>query len=160
MAFASLRFVPAIPLWLVGALAALCVLALAPALWRRARGSVLRLLCFAVVLLWLAGPRLVQEAREALGDIAVLVVDHTGSMATGHRTALTDAATAKLQAEAAAIPGMELRTMTVPEAGHDGTRLFTAMDHALAEATPSWFGNGEQQRVRLRNCLVVPELLI
>ncbi len=42
----------------------------APALWRRARGAVLRLLCFAVVLLWLAGPRLVQETREALGDIA------------------------------------------------------------------------------------------
>ena len=31
------------------------------------------------------------------------------------------------------MPGMELRTVTVPEAGHDGTRLFTALDRTLAE---------------------------
>ena len=111
----------------------LCVLALLPALFRRARGGILRLLCFTVVLLWLAGPRLVQEAREALGDIALLVVDRTGSMATGNRAALVDQAAAKLQAEAAAIPGIELRRVTVPEAGHDGTRLFTALDRALAD---------------------------
>ncbi len=133
MAFSALRFIPAVPPWLLAVLAALCVLALAPALWRRARGSLLRLLCFAVVMLWLAGPRLVQEAREALGDIAVMVVDRTGSMATGNRAALVDKAAAKLQAEAAALPGMELRTVTVSEAGHDGTRLFTALDHALAD---------------------------
>ena len=133
MAFSSLRLVPLIPLWLLATLAALCVAALAPALWRRARGSALRLLCFAVVLLWLAGPRLVQETRQALGDIALMVVDRTGSMATGGRAALVDQAATRVQAEAAAMPGMELRTVTVPEAGHDGTRLFTAMDRALAD---------------------------
>ena len=133
MAFSAINFVPVVPVWLLAVLAAACVVALAPALWRRARGAVLRLLCFAVVLLWLAGPRLVQEAREALGDIAVMVVDRTGSMATGDRTALVDKAAAKLQAEVGAMPGMELRTVTVPEAGHDGTRLFTALDRTLAE---------------------------
>ena len=133
MAFSSLRFVPVVPLWLLAALAAVCVLALAPAIWRRARGAMLRALCFAVVLLWLAGPRLVQEAREALGDIAVMVVDRSGSMATGSRAALVDKAATTLQAEVAAMPGMELRTVAVPEAGHDGTRLFTALDRALAD---------------------------
>ena len=62
-AISAIRFVPVIPVVLLVALALLCILALAPALVRRARGSVLRLLCFAVVLLWLAGPRLVQETR-------------------------------------------------------------------------------------------------
>ncbi len=137
MAFSSIRLVPLLPLWMLAVLGALCLIALAPALWRRARGSVLRLLCFAVVLLWLAGPRLVQEAREALGDIAVLVVDRTGSMATGDRAALVDQAATRLQAEAAAMPGMELRTVTVPEAGHDGTRLFTALDRTLADVPRS-----------------------
>ena len=132
-AISALRFEPTLPWWLLGALAALCVAALAPALLRRARGGVLRLLCFAVLLLWLAGPKLVQETREALDDIAVMVVDHTGSMAVGNRAALTDAAAAKLQAEAAAMPGLELRTVTVPEAGHDGTRLFTALTRTLAD---------------------------
>ena len=133
MAFSSIRLLPLVPLWVLGVLAAVCLLALVPALLRRARGSVLRLLCFAVVLLWLAGPRLVQEAREALGDIAVMVVDRTGSMAIGGRAGLVDQAAAKLQAEVAGMPGMELRTVTVPEAGHDGTRLFTALDRALAD---------------------------
>ena len=132
-AISSVRFDPTIPLWLLGALAALCVLASAPALWRRARGAALRLLCFAVVLLWLAGPRLVQETREALNDIAVMVVDRSGSMTVGDRGALVDAAAAKLQTEAAQMPGLELRTVTVPETGHDGTRLFGALDRALAD---------------------------
>ena len=132
-AISSIRFDPTVPLWVLGVLAALCVLAAVPALWRRARGGVLRLLCFAVVLLWLAGPRLVQETREALNDIAVLVVDRTGSMEVGNRTALVDAAATKLQAEAAQLPGMDLRTVTVPEAGHDGTRLFSALDRTLAD---------------------------
>ncbi len=132
-AISSLRFVPTVPLWLLGLAAAVCVLALAPALVRRARGALLRLLCFAVVLLWLAGPRLVQETREALGDIAVLVVDRSRSMAVGAARRLVDAAAAKLAAEAAAMPGLELRTVTVPEAGHDGTRLFTALNRALAD---------------------------
>ncbi len=129
----AVRFDPTVPLWVLGVLAALCVLAAGPALWRRARGGVLRLLCFAVVLLWLAGPRLVQETREALNDIAVMVVDRTGSMAVGNRAALVDEAAAKLQAEAAQMPGMELRTVTVPESGHDGTRLFSALDRTLAD---------------------------
>ncbi len=132
-AISSLRFEPTIPLWLLGALAALCMLAAAPALWRRARGAGLRLLCFAVVLLWLAGPRLVQETQEALNDIAVMVVDRSGSMAVGNRAPLVDAAAAKLQAEAAQVPGLELRTVTVPEAGHDGTRLFSALNRTLAD---------------------------
>ncbi len=31
------------------------------------------------------------------------------------------------------MPDLELRTVTVPEAGHDGTRLFAALDRALAD---------------------------
>ena len=132
-AFAALRFAPTVPGWLLIALAALCVLALIPALWRRARGVWLRAACFAVVLLWLAGPRLVRETREALSDIAVMVVDKTASMEVGDRAALRDRAAAKLTADAARLPELELRTVTVPEGGHDGTRLFTALDRALAD---------------------------
>jgi hypothetical protein len=132
-AFAAIRFAPTVPGWLLAAIAALCVLALVPALWRRARGVWLRVACFAVVLLWLAGPRLVRETREALPDIAVMVVDKTASMEVGNRAALRDAAAAKLTAEAARLPELDLRTVTVPEGGHDGTRLFTALDRALAD---------------------------
>ncbi len=132
-AISSLRFDPTVPPWLLGVLAMLCLAALVPAAIRRARGTVLRLLCFAVVLLWLAGPRLVRETQDALNDIAVVVVDRSGSMAVGERGKLVDAAVAKLQAEAAALPGLDVRTVTVPEAGHDGTRLFTTLSRTLAD---------------------------
>ena len=132
-AFAAIRFAPTIPVWLLTTLAALCVLAVGVAIWRRARGWWLRGLCFVVVLLWLAGPRLVRETREPLPDIAVMVVDKTASMDVGNRAALRDAAAAKLATEAAAIPDLDLRTVTIPEGGHDGTRLFSALDRALAD---------------------------
>ena len=132
-AISAIRFVPTLPWPLLAGLAVLCALALAPALWRRARGSLLRMLSFAVVLLWLAGPRLVQETRDPLNDVAVMVVDKSDSMGVANRGALVDAAAAKLTAEAAQIPGLDLRAVTVPEAGHDGTRLFTALDRTLAD---------------------------
>ena len=130
---AALRFAPLLPLWLLAALAGLCVLALAPAILRRARGVVWRALAFALLLLWLAGPRLVQETRESLPDIGLLVVDQTASMQVGRRTPLAEAARASIEAQAAKLPGLELRAITVPEGGNAGTRLFAAIDRALGD---------------------------
>ena len=132
-AIAALRFDPAIPVWLFAALAAFCALSLAVALWRRAGGAVWRFFAFAALLLWLAGPRLIEETRETLPDIGLLVVDQTASMGVGERARLAEAARARLEARARALPGLELRSVIVPEAGSDGTRLFTAIDRALAD---------------------------
>lgn len=132
-AYAALRFDPTVPGWLLVALAVLCLLALAPAALKRARGTVWRALAFAVLLLWLAGPRLVQETRETLRDIALLVLDESASMGVGERAALRDAARARLTEAAGRLPDLDLRTITVPEAGRDGTRLFAAIDRALAD---------------------------
>src|SRR6185437_6853087 len=122
-AIAALRFDPLAPLWVIVALGVIALLVVALGFWRRARGTTLRLAAFAVLLLWLAGPRLVQETREALPDIGLLVLDHTGSMEVGDRTKLADAADAAIMREAARLPDLDLRTITVPEAGTAGTRL-------------------------------------
>ncbi len=132
-AIAALRFSPLVPLWVLGALALLCLLALAPSAWRRARGTFWRALAFAVLLLWLAGPRLVQETREGLPDIGLLVEDQTASMQVGKRAALAHAARQSIEAQAARLPDLELRTVTVPEGGDAGTRLFAAIDRALGD---------------------------
>ena len=132
-AIAALRLDPVLPAWLIVALAALCALALAVALWRRARGTGWRFLAFGVVLLWLTGPRLVEETRETLPDIALLVVDQSASMTTGTRAALAEAARLKIEAAARDLPDLELRTITVAEEGSDGTHLFGAIDRALAD---------------------------
>ena len=54
-------------------------------------------------------------------------------MSVGDRAALRDAARARLQEQASHMPDLELRTVDVPEAGHDGTALFAAIDRALAD---------------------------
>jgi hypothetical protein len=132
-AIAALRFSPAVPWWAFALLAALCVLALLPALVRRARGSLWRLLAFAILLAWLSGPRLVRETRDTLPDIALLVIDRSASMGIAQRSAVVDAARTQLQAQATRLGDLELRTVEVPETGHDGTALFAATNRALAD---------------------------
>ena len=132
-AYAALRFDPAVPLWLLGLLTAICLAALAPALLRRARGALWRTLAFAVLLVWLAGPRLVEETRDTLPDIGLIVVDKSDSMRVGTRAATRDAALAQLSQQAARLPDLEMRTVVIPESGRDGTALFAAIDRALAD---------------------------
>jgi hypothetical protein len=129
----AIRFDPTLPLPLLAALGGLCLLALALAAWRRAPGTAWRTLAFAALLAWLAGPRLVQETREGLPDIGLVVVDQSASMQVGDRAKLAEQARAALEQQAAKLPDLQLRTITVPESGNAGTRLFAAIDRALAD---------------------------
>ena len=130
---AGLRFAPLLPWWALGLLAALALIALTLAARRRARGVGWRAVALAVVLAWLCGPMLVEERRTPLADIALLAVDQSESMAVGDRPSLARDAVAAIQARAAALPGLELRTVTAPPGGQSGTLLFGAIDRALAE---------------------------
>ncbi|RAI59304.1 hypothetical protein [Roseicella frigidaeris] len=132
-AFAGIDFAPILPPWLLLALALVALLALIPAFWRRARGAPLRLLAFALILLALANPRLVEETRETRPDIALLLVDRSDSARIGNRAAQIEAARGALEARLGRLPDLEYRTVEVPEGGNQGTRLVTAMERALAE---------------------------
>jgi hypothetical protein len=92
-----------------------------------------RAFAFAALLLWLAGPRLVEESRETLPDIGLLVVDQTASMEVGERTRLAQAARARIEEQARGLAGLELRSVTLPESGAEGTRLVGAIERALAD---------------------------
>src|SRR5471032_3054790 len=107
---AALRFDPLLPVWLLATIAAAAALVCALALWRRAKGALLRILAFAMLLAWLAGPRLVRETRETLPDIGLLVLDQTASMQVNDSTALANAAQAAIRDEAKQFPDMDLRT--------------------------------------------------
>ena len=130
---AALRFDPLLPIWLIAAIAVVAALVCALALWRRAKGAVLRVLAFAMLLLWLAGPRVVRETREALPDIGLLVIDQTASMQVNDRAALAEAAQAAIREQARQFPDLDLRTITVPESGDAGTLLFGAIERAVGE---------------------------
>ena len=130
---AALRFDPLLPPWLIAAIGAAAALVCLVALWRRAKGAVLRVLAFAMLVLWLAGPRLVRETRETLVDIGLLVIDQTASMGVGERAALTGAAAAAIRDQVKQLPGLELRTVTVEEKGDAGTQLFAEVERAVGE---------------------------
>ncbi len=130
---AALRFEPLLPIWLIAALGVVALLVVALAAFRRARGTIWRLAGFAILLLWLAGPRLVQESRDNLPDIGLLVVDQSASMQIGDRARLAEEARAAITQQAAKLAGLELRTVTVPEGGDAGTRLFGGIERALAD---------------------------
>lgn len=130
---AALDFAPVLPLWLLLALGVVALAAVAPAFWRRARGAAWRATAFAMVLLALANPRLVEETRETRPDIALLVVDRSDSANLVQRPAQIEAARRALEARIGRMTDMELRVVEVPEAGNQGTRMFAAMERALAE---------------------------
>ncbi|MBN8903156.1 MAG: hypothetical protein J0H57_19170, partial [Rhodospirillales bacterium] len=132
-AIAALNFDPLVPVWLLVGLGVLALAAVAVSAWRRARGTVLRAAAFAVLLLWLAGPRLVQETRQGLPDIGLLVVDQSASMQVGDRAALAETARQAIARQAGRFPDLELRTVMVPESGDTGTQLFAAIDRALGD---------------------------
>ena len=136
---AAIRFDPLLPEWVLIALGVASLAVVGLGVWRRGRGTLFRLAAFAVLLLWLSGPRLVQETREALRDIGLLVVDRSASMQVGERARLAEAARQSVESQAAHMSDLELRTVSVPESGNAGTQLFTEIDRALADIPRSRF---------------------
>ncbi|MCX7932930.1 MAG: hypothetical protein RMK64_00720 [Rhodovarius sp.] len=129
-----LDLAPLLPAWLIAAAGAAALLALLPALLRRARGAWWRAAAFLALFLALLQPRLVSETRELRPDIAVLVVDLSDStrLVPGRAEAIAEARR-RLQERLSRLDGLELRTLEVPEAGNQGTRLFSALEQALAD---------------------------
>jgi hypothetical protein len=129
----SIDLAPILPHWLLMALAVLAVLALVPAILRRARGAWWRALAFLLILGAIANPRLVQQTREVRPDIALLAVDHSASTGVAGREAAIAAARTAIEARIGRLPDLELRTVTAEEGGSQGTRLFTAIERGLAD---------------------------
>jgi phosphoglycolate phosphatase-like HAD superfamily hydrolase len=132
----SIEWVPHVPWPLLAALAGLAAALAAFALWRRAPGVWLRALAMAILLLALANPTLIEEDREALSDVALLVVDRSPSQTIADRSSQTERAVDGLLKRLEDLPDLETR---VVEAGADaltgkqeGTQLFAAVREALA----------------------------
>ncbi|CAH1663581.1 hypothetical protein [Chelatococcus asaccharovorans] len=130
----SLSFSPLVPLSVIYGLAALVAIAVVVAVLARGTVAIVRALALALLLAGLANPAIVQENREKAKDIAVVVVDRSGSQQLGDRRAQTDAAASALEQRLAQLPDIETRIVDVPDgAGDEGTRLFTALGRALAD---------------------------
>jgi hypothetical protein len=137
-AYAGLTFAPLIPWWMIAVLAAALLVVVGIGFWRRARGTLLRFATLGLGLLALINPTLVEEQREPLTDVAVIVADESPSQALGERKARTNAAVKALQDKLAQFPNMEVRVVGAgganrSDATEDGTRLFGALERAIGD---------------------------
>ncbi len=135
----SIDFAPMLPwpLILAGAVvAALLVVLLG---LRRSRGTALRAMALAALILALTNPTLRQEERENLGNIAVVVMDESTSNALAGRPEQARAIRADLEAKLGRIPGLQVRWVTASRPdreGVSGTNLFEELNRALANTPP------------------------
>ncbi|MEX0839647.1 MAG: hypothetical protein WD034_08945, partial [Parvibaculum sp.] len=131
----NIVFEPVLPLLLVIALTLPGIAALGYAAWRGARGAPLRTAALAILVLAVLNPTIRQEEREAVPDIAAIVVDRSQSQEIGRRPAETDAALARLQDRLAREEGIETRVVSVASnpGDEEGSALFSALERALSD---------------------------
>ena len=132
----SIAWSPLLPLSVLGALAGLTAIILLVALWRRAPGVGWRVLVSSALLLALANPSLVEEERDPLDDIALVVVDESPSQRIEPRPEQNEEALAHLTEALEQMPAMETRVLRVEGGGlgadQQGTRIFSALRQALS----------------------------
>lgn len=136
----TIAFSPHIPASLLWVLIGLAIIFVAYGFFARARGTWARALAFLALILALANPLLVREHREALRDVAVIVVDHSQSMEINNRRTDADRAAAALKDRLKREPNLDVKTaaITTNPAGEDtGTQVFAALNSALADVAPA-----------------------
>ncbi len=133
MTAADIAFAPLLPWTLLGPLFGLVAVVLVAATLSRARGAAWRWLVAATLALALLNPSLVEEEREPMRDVAVVVVDESPSQATGGRAARTEDALAELRETLAGFDDLEVRVVRAGGDEIEETRLFDAMESAVAD---------------------------
>ncbi len=133
---ASIEFAPLLAWsWLAG-LAGIGAALLLFAFLRRLPGVVIRALALSAGLLALANPSLLEEEREPLADVAVLVVDDSPSQGIGDRAARAEAAVGEIEARLARLENLEHRVVATSASRADlgeGTRVLRAIERALGD---------------------------
>jgi hypothetical protein len=126
-------FAPPLGWAALAALFTVCLIAAVAALRVRASGAWLRAGGFAVLLGILSGPMLVRETTRPLPDVLAIAVDRSASMAIGQRATTARVALHDLQAQAAKIPGLQLRVVDIPASQSGGTALVSTLRDALED---------------------------
>ncbi|NBB83088.1 MAG: hypothetical protein GVY28_06740 [Alphaproteobacteria bacterium] len=132
---ATIALAPMLPWSVLAPLFAVAAAAVAYAFIRRARGAAWRALAVLALIVILLDPSLVEEEREPINDVAVVVVDRSPSQDLGDREGRADRALADLRARLDRESGLEVRIVEAGGASGaiDETELFAALDRATAD---------------------------
>lgn len=109
--YLSLSFVPVVPEPILVLLGILLAGSVFYGVLRRARGSLLRMLTFALVLLTLAGPRHQEEQRTPQNDVAVVIVDRSPSQLVEGRTEQVNEALGNIRTQLEKYDDIDLRVV-------------------------------------------------
>ena len=133
----SLAAAPLLPWWALAVLVAAAVGLLGFGLWRRAPGLGWRAVALAVLLAALVNPSLIRERRVPRRNVAIVVLDNSPSQNIGRRRQASAAALAAVKQRLGREPDLDVRVVRAgaaqPGAGDEGTRLFDALDRAMAD---------------------------
>ncbi len=136
----TLHFAPLVSIeWLV-LLGGIGLLLACFGLWRGRRALPYRLAALLILLLYLANPSLLNEKRESVPDVAVVVKDRSPSQSFGARTQRTDQATAYLEKELAKHENIDVKWVDAPSQANPLTRetmLFDAVSQAYSDIPQS-----------------------
>lgn len=136
----NLSFAPFIPLPLLIGLTLVAALLAGWALFVRQRGSVIRALALAALILALANPVANFEDREPVKSIVAVVVDRSQSQDLGNRTDQTDKTLTELRARLDRFPEFETRIIEAegdPDSDSPATKLFEALTNGIRDIPTS-----------------------
>ncbi|BDA85845.1 membrane protein [Aureimonas sp. SA4125] len=137
----SMQFAPFFSWPVLAALAVPAAVLVAILVAVRMRGSVLRILALAALMLALLNPVVLREERDPLKSVVALVVDDSQSQTIGQRSAETATAVKALQESLARFPDFEVRTVQAkngnPGSSDATTALFGALGSALGDVPPA-----------------------
>lgn len=129
----TLSLSPLVPPALAYGLGALALAVAILALVRGLKGWLWRALAGLILTGALLNPALVQETREPLSDVMVLITDDSASMQIGNRSAAAEQTAQALRALAESDPLLDLVEVS-GGASEDGTRLNRALQQGLSQA--------------------------
>ena len=133
----TIEFAPQVPLVLLVVLTVLSAMLLTYSAFRSTRGVILRGAALATGILTLANPAVIQEERESLTDVAVVVADVSASQRVSDRSARTESTLKQVEQNLEVFENLDVRVIRAGnEEDANGTRLFGALERALADVQP------------------------
>lgn len=136
----QVSFDPAFSVWLIAIICAVAAILALFGLYRKLRGSWLRLGAVVVLALALLNPTLLQEDREKLKSIVALVIDESDSQKLGNRALQTTKTAEAIKQLLGRLSGFETRTIRAKNNENideeASTALFEAMRKGLQDVPP------------------------